>query len=167
MAYTTTPEHAQSTISMVVGKLVKEMGHEAESRAYRIANELANQTVRVLSGQRNGRKYVVPGTGRVTYNKRDHTAKITHKYYTASAPGEPPAVRTGALRNSWKRRAYIDGRSGNDRVIHGVVESDVSYAGTLETGTGRMAPRPYKQRIIDAARPRVCAIMREPYLGGR
>lgn len=173
MAYTTTPEHSASAIAMVVDNIVKEIGQEAESRAYRIANELANQTTRVLAGQRHGRRYIVPGTGRVIYNKRNHTAKITYRHYTASAPGEPPAVRTGMFRLSWKRRTYIDGRSGNDRVIHGVVESDLRVKNgrllgdLLEKGTGRMAPRPYKQRVIDAAKPKVRKIMREPYLGGR
>ena len=172
MAYTTTPAHAQATIAKIVDDLVKKAGLEAESRAYRVANELTNATSKVLSGARSGRRYAVPGTGRVSYNKKNHTAKITYKYYTASAPGEPPAVRTGAFRMSWKRRTYIDGRSGNDRVIHGVAESDLRAANgallgsMLENGTGKMAPRPYKKRVIEEATPKVQAIMRAPYLGG-
>lgn len=170
--YVTTPENAAATIEAVTDGLVKRIGFEAESRAYRLSNELTNATAKVLAGQRHGRRYVVPGTGRVTYNKKNKTRKITHKYYTASAPGEPPAVRTGAFRMSWKRRTYIDGRSGNDRVIHAVAESDLRVkngmllGNILEDGTRRMAPRPYKQRVIDMATPKIKRIMKEPYLRG-
>lgn len=169
--YTTTPENLSSTIATIIDQKVEQAGLEAESRAYRVANELTNATAKVLSGQRSGRRYVVPGTGRVTYNKKNHTAKITHRYYTASAPGEPPAVRTGLFRASWKRRTYVDGRNGNDRTIHGVAESDLKVGKyllgeLLENGTSKMAPRPYKQKVIDMAKPKVLKIYREPYFRG-
>ena len=189
--YKATPESLSSTIESIVEQKVQEAGWEAESRAYRVANELTNATAKVLAGQRHGRRYVIPGTGRVTYRKGkrqkvgisydyvNHKASyvyghpnakatITHKHYTASAPGEPPAVRTGAFRMSWKRRTYVDGRSGNDRMIHGVAESDLKVGKyllgeLLEEGTSRMAPRPYKQKVIDAAYPKVLKIYKEPY----
>lgn len=170
MGYTTTPAHLSATIAKVVDDLVKKAGQEAESRAYRVANELTNATSKVLAGSRSGRRYAIPGTGRVSYNKRNHTAKINYKHYTASAPGEPPAVRTGAFRMSWKRRTYVDGRNGNDRVIHGVAESDLKIKNgmllgdLLENGTSKMAPRPYKKRVIDMATPKIQRIMKEPYL---
>lgn len=192
--YTTTPENLSSTIASIIDQKVKQAGLEAESRAYRVANELTNATAKVLAGQRHGRKYIIPGTGRVTYKKGkrqkvgisyDHvnhtakfiyghpnaTAKITYKHYTASAPGEPPAVRTGAFRMSWKRRTYVDGRNGNDRTIHGVAESDLRVGKyllgeLLENGTSKMAPRPYKQKVIDMAKPKVLKIYREPYFRG-
>lgn len=169
--YTTTPENLSSTIAQIVDQKVKEAGWEAESRAYRVANELTNATAKVLAGQRHGRKYIIPGTGRITYNRKKHTAKITYKHYTASAPGEPPAVRTGAFRMSWKRRTYVDGRSGNDRMIHGVTESDLKVrkyllGELLENGTSRMAPRPYKEKVINMAYPKVLRIYKEPYFRG-
>lgn len=169
--YTVTPEQLSSAIEKIVEEKVQQAGWEAESRAYRVANELTNATTKVLSGPRSGRRYIVPGTGRVKYNKRKHTATITYKRYTASAPGEPPAVRTGAFRMSWKRRTYVDGRSGNDRVIHGVAESDLKVGKyllgeLLENGTSKMAPRPYKQKVIDMAYPKVLKIYKEPYFRG-
>ena len=167
-SYNTTPENLSSTIESIVEQKVQEAGWEAESRAYRAANELTNAAAKVLSGQRHGRRYNIPGTGRVKYDKKNHTATITYKKYTASAPGEPPAVRTGLFRISWKRRTYVDGRSGNDRTIHGVTESDLKagkylLGELLENGTSRMAPRPYKQRVIDMAYPKVLKIYKEPY----
>ena len=192
--YTVTPEQLSSTIEKIVDEKVQQAGWEAESRAYRVSNELTNATAKVLSGQRSGRRYIVPGTGRVKYNKGKRqkvgisydyvnhkasyvyghpnaTAKITYKHYTASAPGEPPAVRTGAFRMSWKRRTYVDGRSGNDRTIHGVTESDLRVGKyllgeLLENGTSKIAPRPYKQKVIDMAYPKVLKIYREPYFRG-
>ena len=195
--YTTTPDSLSSTIEQIVEEKVQQAGWEAESRAYRAANELTNATAKVLAGQRHGRRYIVPGTGRVQYKKGKRqkvgisydyvnhkasyvyghpnaTAKIIHKYYTASAPGEPPAVRTGAFRMSWKRRTYVDGRSGNDRMIHGVAESDLKVGKNgeyllgelLENGTSKMAPRPYKQKVIDMAYPKVLRIYKEPYFRG-
>lgn len=204
--HTTTPDSLSSTIASIVEAKVQQAGWEAESRAYRAANELTNAIAKVLAGQRHGRRYVVPGTGRVTYRKGKRvvvgtetyyvarkkgngyvnvaktrkvygtpnaTAEITHKHYIASAPGEPPAVRTGAFRMSWKRRTYIDGRSGNDRVIHAVTESDLKVGKKkyllgelLENGTSKMAPRPYKQKVIDTAYPKVLKIYKEPYFRG-
>lgn len=76
-----------------------------------------------LAGQRSGIRYKVPGT------------KGT--YYTASAPGEPPAVRLGDLR---KRAASQLGSAGEEVVIR--FGSNVPYAKMLETGTSKIAPRP-------------------------
>lgn len=192
--YSVDPEHLASTIEKIVEEKVQQAGWEAESRAYRVANELSNATVKVLAGQRHGRRYIVPGTGRVTYKKGKRqkvgisydyvnhtasyiyghpnaTAKISYKRYTASAPGEPPAVRTGAFRMSWKRRTYVDSQNGNDRTIHGVAESDLKVGNyllgeLLEKGTTNMAPRPYKQKVIDMAYPKVLKIYKEPYFRG-
>jgi hypothetical protein len=56
-------------------------------RAVRVgAVYLVTQIKLTLTGQRHGRRYLVSGAKRATY--------------TASAPGEPPAVMFGNLRNS-------------------------------------------------------------------
>ena len=69
-----------------------------------------------------------PGTGRI-YG--------THQ---ASAPGEPPAVDTGRLRNATQADTQVR-RDGDD--IVGRVVANVDYAHALEVGTERMAPRPF------------------------
>jgi hypothetical protein len=75
--------------------------------------------VKILTGARSGRIYQIPGT------KKD---------YTASAPGEAPAVRLGDLRTSY--RFVI-------KKYEGLIGSPLAYALDLEKGTSHMAPRPH------------------------
>lgn len=148
----------------------KSIRHQLKSRAYRAANELRNASQLVLRGQRNGRRYIVPGTGRVKYYKRTKTAKITYKYYTASAPGEPPAVRTGAFRMGWKPKSYVKSESKANMALISRVENlqrtdngKYLLGELLEGGTDRMAPRPHHERIQDMALPKIMKIYNEPY----
>lgn len=144
--------------------------HQMVSRAHRSANELRNASQLVLRGQRHGRRYTVPGTGSMKYNKRNHTAQITYKKYTASAPGEAPAVRTGAFRMSWKPNVYIDYTSGSYATVSQVISTQRTDNGKyllgeiLEEGTGRMAPRPHHQAIQTKALPKILKIYNEPYV---
>lgn len=71
---------------------------------------------------RSGRIYQVPGTGRT---------------YVASAPGEPPANRTGTYLNAWDFQV----EEKNDSPV-GIVGNPLLYAKWLELGTSKMAPRP-------------------------
>lgn len=138
--------------------------HQMESRSYRAANELRNSALIVLRGQRTGRRYKVPGThGR----QRDKvTGKMRNgRYYTASAPGEPPAMRTGTFRNSWQPNA----RNENGVYIS-MIESDVRtdngqhvLGQILEEGTSKMEPRPHHDRIREHAEPQIFRIYDEPY----
>ena len=43
------------------------------------------------------------------------------------------------------------------------IYSDVPYAGMLDEGTpgGKIAPRPYKEKVIETARPKVVRIFSE------
>lgn len=143
---------------------------QMQSRGYRAANELRTASQLVLRGQRSGRRYIVPGTGSVKYYKKSKTAKITYKYYTASAPGEPPAVRTGALRMSWQPRTYV-ANYGDNYEVHSQARSGQKtdngkylLSDLLENGTGRMAPRPHQKQIIDKAMPKIIKIYNEPYV---
>ena len=70
-----------------IDKIVDQINYEAKSRAFRAANELRNSALTVLRGKRSGRVYKRP---------------FSKSKYTASAPGEPPAMRTGNLRMSWR-----------------------------------------------------------------
>ena len=72
-----------------------------------------------LTGSRSGEQYRVPGT---------------NTFYTASAEGEPPASRTGRLRQSIE--FSYDGTGFN-------VGTNLFYAKHLELGTSRMGPRPF------------------------
>jgi hypothetical protein len=73
-----------------------------------------------------------PRTGRVyTFRGRKHQA---------SAPGEVPANRTGRLANSVDYEA-----TGHHTMVFG---ERAEYAGWLETGTKKMAPRPHLQVAV-------------------
>ncbi|MBQ5659072.1 MAG: hypothetical protein IIV02_06065 [Peptococcaceae bacterium] len=120
--------------------------------------ELKNASMIVLRGQRHGRRYNVPGSGRVTYNKRNKTARVSYRQYTASAPGEPPAVRTGAFRLGWMPQTKITdgGRTVTSLIRNGQKVNNGDLLGDiLENGTGRMAPRPYKEKVLSKALPKI------------
>lgn len=166
------PNELSSTLRGIVERYVRDIGKEAESRAFRASNELANASTQVLRGQRSGRRYKIPGTYRRQKDKV--TGKMRNGvYYTASAPGESPAVRTGVFRAGWKRRNYADSFKGQDRTIHAVIQNDqrVGKNGAyllgeiLEHGRkdGIMKPRPYKQKIRDMAMPKITRIYKESY----
>lgn len=98
------------------------------------ATEWHGGIVETLSGQRSGRTYRVPGT---------------RQFYTASAPGEPPASRTGQLRENHKFRIVDDNESA--------VGTDLDHAEYLEKGTSKMAPRPYFRPGAEKRMPQIQA----------
>lgn len=165
-------------IESAVHEVTQRVNLGIRSRAYRAANELRNASQLVLRGQRSGRQYNVPGTGRMRYYKRDSkdgkhkagTATITYRKYTASAPGEPPAVRTGVFRLSWQPKTEIN-HGGENVSVRAYIESNTRtdngkylLGEVLENGTGHMAPRPYKERIQQKALPKIKRIYQGPYL---
>ena len=156
--------HIDVPFDQAIDRTVEDIQQQLESRAYRAANELRNSALIVLRGQRSGRRYKVPGTYRKQLDKVTGR-KRRGRYYTASAPGEPPAVRTGTFRNSWQ---------ATSRVVFGTyisrIESDVTtdngrytLGEILEKGTGRMAPRPHHDRIRQHAERAILRIYDEPY----
>ena len=157
------------SLDEIVGSINEDIKHQLESRTYRASNELRNAALLVLRGQRSGRRYKVPGTYKPQMDKATGKKK-NGRYYTASAPGEPPAVRTGAFRLSWQTdprysgalnsywaRIKSDQRTDNGRFTLGEI---------LEDGTSRMAPRPHHDRILQKAEPKVVKIYEEPYFNG-
>jgi len=70
--------------------------------------ELKAETLKTFRGTRTGRTYYVPNT---------------HKQYTASAPGEPPAVATEAGKSSIR-----EALSGSGHKVRGHVGSAFGYA---------------------------------------
>lgn len=158
-----------SNINQTWDNIKQDIKNQMTSRGYRAANELRNASQLILRGQRHGRRYIVPGTGRMNYNRRNHTANITYRHYTASAPGEPPAVRTGAFRSSWQRKSYVESSGTDFKVISQAESSQRTDGGNyllgdvLENGTSRMEPRPFKEKIQKKALPNIMRIYNEPY----
>lgn len=137
---------------------------EMERRSYLAANELRNSALLVLRGQRSGRRYKVPGTYRKQTDKTDGKKK-NGRYYTASAPGEPPAVRTGAFRMSWQPTARVVFGSYISRIESEARTDNGRYnlGQILEEGTSRMAPRPHHDAILEKAEPNIVRIYSKPY----
>lgn len=140
---------------------------QIESRGYRVSNEMRNSALLVLRGQRSGKRYKVPGTYRRQRDKMDGKMK-NGRYYTASAPGEAPAVRTGAYRLSWHPSTYATSMGEGEITVVSQVESTYRVRGhvlgdLLEEGTSRMAPRPHVDDITEKSEKAAMRIYREPY----
>ena len=130
------------SIKTIVAGFVSQVEAQLPARATRCSIALKNASMEVLSGPRSGRSYRKPNGGT----------------YIASAPGEPPAARTTTLQGS-----FSPIQAGPNVAA---IETSVNYAARLESGSGRMAARPYRQRIIEAAAPAVEQIMNGPYSVG-
>lgn len=143
----TTPKKASGRLKIAVNDTVKKVNLEAASRGMRAVNAIRNAELEVLSGKRSGRVY-----------RKPHTKS----HYTASAPGEPPARRTGNLRLNWNGTVESSSTSSGLRVT-AVLESQERYSTYLENGTRRMAPRPFKQPISEKAMPEIERIYHEKY----
>ena len=92
-----------------------------------------NQAIKNLSGGRSGNVYKVPGTN-VTY--------------TASAPGEYPAVATGNLRENVDRKVLKDEVQVGTAVEYGLI---------LEKKAPNKGGRPWLKPSLDQARPAMLA----------
>ena len=151
-------------LDVAIEDAVDNIRNQVKSRTYRASNELRNSALLVLRGQRSGRRYKIPGTHRKQRDKTDGKMK-RGRYYTASAPGEPPAVRTGTFRNSWKPTTKVS----DDSFISSIESEAKTDRGDhilgeiLEEGTSRMAPRPYVDRVLEKAEPKIIKIYSEPY----
>jgi HK97 gp10 family phage protein len=86
---------------------------------------------------------------------REMVKKISKPGPPRSAPGNPPHVDTGRLRQSLQPSVV---RTGN--TIRGTVTTNVEYAPYLEYGTSRMQPRPFMRSTIAEQAEPVKAIMR-------
>lgn len=143
----TTPKKASGRLKIAVDDTVKKVNLEAASRGMRAVNAIRNAELEVLSGKRSGRVY-----------RKPHTKS----HYTASAPGEPPARRTGNLRLNWNGTVESSS-TGSGLLVTAVLESQERYSTYLENGTRRMAPRPFKQPISEKAMPEIERIYHEKY----
>ena len=112
------------SLEVIAQRISSDIRMKMEIRSYLAANELRNAAMMVLRGQRSGRRYKVPGTYRRQRDKSDGKMK-NGRYYTASAPGEPPAVRTGVFRLSWRPTAKVVATPTSDSYISRI-ESDIS-----------------------------------------
>ena len=140
---------AGRAVRAVVKEQVENINRKVVSRGFRAVNAMRNAELKVLKGQRSGRVYRKP------YTK--------HAVYTASAPGEPPARRTGNLRMHWNGQVRTAAASSGGVAVIAELESQEGYAADLEYGTKKIAPRPFIERIKREAEPEIRKIYSEPY----
>lgn len=143
---------AEGSPGKAVRAAVKEqvdfINRKAVSRGTRAVNAIRSAELKVLKGQRSGKVYRKPHTKRATY--------------TASAPGEAPARRTGNLRLHWNGQVVPVFKPGGVKII-AQLESQEEYAAALEYGTSKMARRPFVARVKEKAEPEIRKIFSEPY----
>lgn len=138
---------AGASIKATVKDQVTDINRKVVSRGVRAVNAVRNAELEVLKGQRSGRKYRKP---------------YSRATYTASAPGEAPARRTGNLRMHWNGQVKSENSSKGGVAIVAELESQEEYADYLENGKG-MAARPFVDRIKEKAKPEIERIYKEPY----
>ena len=149
---------ASVEIKRMVAQSVEDIKHKVKSRSYRAAVKIRNASNEVLSGTRSGKTYRMPNS------------KST---YQASAPGEPPAVRTGHFRQSWSEKVYAE-ETAKGITVHSAIESNQKVGkgyllgAILEGGTKKgkkrlMKPRPYQKRVKEKALPEIKSIYKAPY----
>lgn len=132
-----------SSVNQVVRSLevsvddeVREINTQARSKAFRAVNIMQGATYNVLGKDGTGRKYGA---------------------HTASVPGAAPAPDSGNLRRNW-RRFVVAKNLGKGVQITCRLKSDTPYASCLESGTKRMAARPFRQRIVEQSKPEIVRI---------
>jgi len=164
------PGRTGAAIQEKIARKVESVNRQAVSRGTQAVNALRNAEKEVLKGQRSGRVYKKPGTYGKSATKitRELRGEYGHKLrggqlYRASAPGEPPARRTGNLRLHWNGKVIKERTSGGGLNITAELESQEPYAGILEHGSRRMAPRPFVEKIKQKAMPEIKKIYGKPY----
>ena len=147
----------------VEGRVMNLVEHAAELARTEVVEGMEN------APPRTGREYPIPGTG--SRGRQRRGKKLNRPTYTASAPGEPPAVREGLYRDSWKTsravrrgdvitaRAYTDRKVGpNDEYVLG----ELLEYGTSDLVNYRVAmePRPHVRPAMDNVAPKIRDLVR-------
>ena len=143
-------DQAVKGVSLAVDETVQSLNLQVQSRARRAVQIMYNKAQDVLAGQRNGRRYKMP---------------FKNVTYQASAPGEPPAARTGNLRRNWQLDV-IGKRKGKGVLVTCRLTSKMDYSVWLDGGSpgGKLKPRPYVEKIRKAAMQEIQQIYSEPLI---
>jgi len=165
------PEQAAEAVREEVEKKKKSINRQVRRRGELVNNALLSAKDHTFYGIRSGRIYKKPGsTGDATKSTRKLMKEYNHKLrkggqlYRASAPGEVPARRLGGLKKAWTKGVdSVRGSDSGSTSIVAYIESRSPYAGHLEHGTKKIAPRPYVDRIREKARPEAVRILSEDY----
>lgn len=122
------------------------ISQEVERRGVLASGELRSASQVVLTGGRSGKVYRYGGGT-----------------YQASSSGEAPARRSGAFRESWVEKSEMEEGGGRFGIESGLSVSGYLLGELLENGTSRMGARPYKEKILERAMPKVLEIFGREY----
>ena len=109
----------ESRIGRNVSKAIDMYEENTARHLNRVANEFRNQITKAMQSSKGGRTYVVTKSG---------------KTHTASVKGNPPAINTGRLVNSFFVKPATRTRNFSS------IETKVKYAGYLEDEQGLDRP---------------------------
>lgn len=116
---------APEAIRKAVDESVREVNHKVMGREFRVSNALRNSAFEVLTNP------------------------------SPSKPGNPPGVRSGNLRRNWTQGVRSTGGFGGGISAVAYIESSMIYADYVESGTQRMAARPFVDKILKDVEPEV------------
>lgn len=120
---------------------------EVVRRASQGGVEISNAVKDVMTGQGKGKWY---------------------GNHQASAPGDPPAVASGHLRNSFKPNNNVL-EHGSKTVIKSWASSNLTNVSPgynyawIDKGNSRVAPRPYVKKTQDKAKEVLIKSLKRPY----
>lgn len=126
----------------------------ASEKALHAAADIGrNQWAKNLTGSRSGKVYrlrpnkTVAG-GRARFESGERSATTKHAYYTASRPGEYPAVQWGDLMGSIRIKPKGDAFLIGTDIEHGLI---------LEKKNPSKGGRPHAKPSLDQAKPAMIA----------
>ena len=123
------PDAVPGALRNAVEFEIQKVNQRAIARAPRAVNAIRNAELKVLSGNKS-----------------------------PSPPGSPPGRRSGHLRLAWTGGYDSWSFGGTGVYIRVWQESGSHYAGYLEDGTGKMAARPFVEKIKVVAAPKIVAV---------
>ena len=136
-----------------VPEAVKAIDGAIEQRMFEAVNLVRNEAVLTLSRPGKGRIYenyiYEDEAGNMKFGRKRN---VPHR---ASAPGDPPAVDTGRLRQSVRYEIAP---------AVGLVGTDLDYGKKLQFGTRKVAARPWLDVAFREAADRVKAIFERQWL---
>lgn len=131
-------------LSARMEQALRDVETEVRARLGEAPGALRCAATDVLTGARSGRYYRTADGG-----------------YRASAPGEPPARRTGAYERSWSAQPLGEQNLSNGvRFTIRIATSLPERARRLEHGGGGIASRPHVERIRAAGAAEVLRLLR-------
>lgn len=132
-------------ISKIVTEKINTIKRQLPERAMQVAIELKNTELEVNSGSRSGRVY---------------------GNHIASAPGESPASMSGTFKNSFTPLVRTTGDRHTSYIESKHNVGKYNLGELLENGSpgGKLAPRPYADKIIQKTKDKAVEIYSRPYL---